>query len=100
MLDLSFGFRGDRARQVWFQARHGRTIQMGRCYDYRTNVTLYPKWQSFLREQQPKTLNSWGQDDIFFTPEGGEAYVGFTNGRGAPFRGWPLRGGRLPGVYY
>jgi pimeloyl-ACP methyl ester carboxylesterase len=44
-------------------------------YDYRTNVTLYPKWQKFLRDQQPKTLIFWGQDDIFFTREGGEAYL-------------------------
>ena len=44
-------------------------------YDYRTNVELYPKWQKFLREQQPKTLIFWGQDDIFFTREGGEAYL-------------------------
>jgi pimeloyl-ACP methyl ester carboxylesterase len=44
-------------------------------YDYRTNVALYPKWQEFLHEHQPKTLIFWGQDDIFFTPEGGEAYL-------------------------
>jgi hypothetical protein len=44
-------------------------------YDYRTNVPLYPKWQQFLRERQPKTIIFWGQDDIFFTREGGEAYL-------------------------
>jgi pimeloyl-ACP methyl ester carboxylesterase len=44
-------------------------------YYYRTNVALYPKWQEFLREHQPKTLIFWGQKDIFFTPEGGEAYL-------------------------
>ena len=44
-------------------------------YDYRTNVPLYPQWQAFLRERQPKTIIFWGQDDIFFTPEGGEAYL-------------------------
>jgi pimeloyl-ACP methyl ester carboxylesterase len=36
---------------------------------------LYPQWQNFLREHQPKTLIFWGQDDIFFTREGGEAYL-------------------------
>jgi hypothetical protein len=45
-------------------------------YDYRTNVALYPKWQAFLKENQPKTIIFWGQGDIFFTPEGGEAYLG------------------------
>jgi hypothetical protein len=44
-------------------------------YDYRTNVELYPQWQMFLREQQPKTIIFWGQDNIFFTQEGGEPYL-------------------------
>jgi pimeloyl-ACP methyl ester carboxylesterase len=44
-------------------------------YDYRTNVPLYPRWQKFLRERQPATLIFWGQNDIFFTREGGEAYL-------------------------
>ena len=43
-------------------------------YDYRTNVDLYPQWQKFLRERQPRTLIFGGQNVIFFTPEGGEAY--------------------------
>jgi pimeloyl-ACP methyl ester carboxylesterase len=50
-------------------------VQMDLFYDYRTNVTLYPKWQKFLRDHQPKTLIFWGQNDIFFTREGGEAYL-------------------------
>jgi len=52
-----------------------RQVQMEFFYDYRTNVVLYPKWQEFLRSRQPKTLIFWGQDDIFFTREGGEAYL-------------------------
>jgi pimeloyl-ACP methyl ester carboxylesterase len=59
-----------------FMERHGaRQIQMDLFYDYRTNVTLYPQWQRFLRERQPNTLIFWGQNDIFFTREGGEAYL-------------------------
>jgi pimeloyl-ACP methyl ester carboxylesterase len=50
-------------------------VQMEYFYDYRTNVALYPQWQGFLRNHQPKTLIFWGQNDIFFTPEGGEAYL-------------------------
>ena len=38
-------------------------------------MELYPKWQAFLRDRQPKTIIFWGQDDIFFTREGGEAYL-------------------------
>lgn len=50
-------------------------LQLDLLYDYRTNVDLYPKWQKFLRERQPKTLIFWGQNDIFFTREGGESYL-------------------------
>jgi pimeloyl-ACP methyl ester carboxylesterase len=52
-----------------------RRVQMDLFYDYRTNVALYPNWQKFLRDRQPKTLIFWGQNDIFFTREGGEAYL-------------------------
>jgi len=59
----------------FMQRPNARSVQMDLFYDYRTNVALYPKWQKFLRDQQPKTLIFWGQDDIFFTREGGEAYL-------------------------
>jgi pimeloyl-ACP methyl ester carboxylesterase len=54
---------------------NGRQIQLDLFYDYRNNVTLYPKWQELLRKHQPATIIFWGQDDIFFTREGGEAYL-------------------------
>jgi pimeloyl-ACP methyl ester carboxylesterase len=57
------------------QRPNGRQVQLDLFYDYRTNVTLYPKWQAFLKERQPATIIFWGQGDIFFTPEGGEAYL-------------------------
>ncbi len=50
-------------------------VQLDLFYDYRTNPMLYPVWQKFLREHQPKTVIFWGQNDPFFTPEGGEAYL-------------------------
>ena len=50
-------------------------MQLDLFYDYRTNAALYPTWQAFLREHRPATLIFWGQGDIFFTPEGGEAYL-------------------------
>ena len=50
-------------------------MQLDFFYDYRTNVDLYPKWQAFLREKQPETIIFWGQNDIFFTKEGGEAFL-------------------------
>lgn len=54
---------------------HARRVQLDLFYDYRTNVDLYSKWQAFLKERQPKTVIFWGQDDVFFTREGGEAYL-------------------------
>ena len=50
-------------------------IHMDLFYDYRNNVTLYPKWQKFLQENQPKSLIFWGQNDMIFSREGGEAYI-------------------------
>jgi pimeloyl-ACP methyl ester carboxylesterase len=55
---------------------NAQRIQLDFFYDYRTNVALYPQWQAFLRKRQPKTIIFWGQDDIFFTREGGEAFLG------------------------
>jgi len=54
---------------------NARQVQMDLFYDYRTNVTLYTQWQKFLLERQPKTLIFWGQNDMFFTREGGDAYL-------------------------
>ena len=54
---------------------NARRVQMDLFYDYRTNVALYPQWQRFLRDRQPRTIIFWGQNDIFFTREGGEAYL-------------------------
>ena len=54
---------------------NARKVQMELFYDYRTNVELYPKWQEFLRSRQPETIIFWGQNDLFFTREGGEAYL-------------------------
>lgn len=54
---------------------NARQVQLDFFYDYRTNVALYPTWQAFLKERQPKTIVFWGQDDIFFTREGGESYL-------------------------
>jgi pimeloyl-ACP methyl ester carboxylesterase len=54
---------------------NARKVQMDFFYDYRTNVALYPHWREFLRIRQPETIIFWGQNDIFFTRQGGEAYL-------------------------
>lgn len=60
---------------AFMQRPHAVRINLDLFYDYRTNVALYPRWQKFLRDRRPKTLIFWGQDDVFFTPAGGEAYL-------------------------
>ena len=60
---------------AYMQRPNAVRVNLDLFYDYRTNVDLYPKWQAFLRTEQPKTLIFWGQTDIFFTPAGGEAFL-------------------------
>jgi pimeloyl-ACP methyl ester carboxylesterase len=61
---------------LFFLARpQAHRVQLDLFYDYRTNAALYSTWQERLRANQPATLIFWGQGDIFFTPQGGEAYL-------------------------
>jgi pimeloyl-ACP methyl ester carboxylesterase len=60
---------------AFLQRPNAVRLNLDLFYDYRENVPLYPAWQTFLRERQPETLIFWGQSDIFFTPEGGDAYL-------------------------
>jgi pimeloyl-ACP methyl ester carboxylesterase len=60
---------------AFMQRPHAVRVNLDLFYDYRKNVDLYPVWQEFLRKNQPKTIIFWGQTDIFFTQEGGEAYL-------------------------
>lgn len=59
----------------FIQRPHVVRLNLDLFYDYRKNVDLYPDWQAFLWENEPKTIIFWGQKDLFFTPEGGEAYL-------------------------
>ena len=43
-------------------------IQSDLFYDYRTNVDAYPKWQAWLRQNQPRLLVIWGKGDLSFDP--------------------------------
>lgn len=49
-------------------------IQLALFYDYRTNVTLYPKWQQYFRTYQPQTLIVYGKNDYIFPGSGAEAF--------------------------
>jgi pimeloyl-ACP methyl ester carboxylesterase len=41
-------------------------LQSDLFYDYRTNVDAYPKWQAWMRQQQPRLLVIWGKYDLSF----------------------------------
>jgi pimeloyl-ACP methyl ester carboxylesterase len=49
-------------------------IQIDLMFDYQTNVTSYPQWQAYLRENQSPTLVVWGKHDPLFTVAGAMAF--------------------------
>jgi pimeloyl-ACP methyl ester carboxylesterase len=49
-------------------------IQLDLFLDYASNVSLYPKFQEYLRTQRPPLLAVWGKNDPFFLPSGAEAF--------------------------
>jgi pimeloyl-ACP methyl ester carboxylesterase len=50
-------------------------IQLALFYDYRRNVESYPRWQAWLREQQPPLLVLWGIFDPSFRLSEPQAYL-------------------------
>ena len=58
-----------------FLTRPGQLeIQLDLFYDYQTNVASYPRWQQWLRDNQPHLLVLWGKYDPSFTVAGAMAY--------------------------
>ncbi len=49
-------------------------IQLDLFLDYANNVRLYPAFQQYFRQSQPKLLAIWGKNDLFFIPAGAEAF--------------------------
>lgn len=49
-------------------------IQSDLIFDYQNNVALYPTFQKYLRENQPKLLAVWGKNDPSFVWQGAEAF--------------------------
>ncbi len=61
--------------EFYFLNRPGQSdIQSDLFYDYRTNVDAYPKWQAWMRENQPRLLVIWGKYESSFDPSEPEAY--------------------------
>ena len=49
-------------------------IQLDLFGDYKSNVALYPEFQSYFRAKKPPLLAVWGKNDPFFLPAGAEAF--------------------------
>ena len=49
-------------------------IQSDLIFDYQNNVALYPTFQKYLRDNQPKLLAVWGKNDPSFVWQGAEAF--------------------------
>ena len=49
-------------------------IQLDLFGDYQSNITLYPKFQEYIRTEQPPLLAVWGKNDPFFLPAGAQAF--------------------------
>jgi pimeloyl-ACP methyl ester carboxylesterase len=60
---------------IAYMARPGaEEIQLDLILDYRSNVALYPAFQSYFRTHRPPLLAIWGKNDPAFIPPGAEAY--------------------------
>jgi pimeloyl-ACP methyl ester carboxylesterase len=59
----------------YYLAREGADdVQLDLFLDYQSNVALYPTFQAYFRQHQPRFLAVWGKHDPFFLPPGAEAF--------------------------
>ena len=58
-----------------FGSRRGKAWELDLMLDYASNVALYPAFQSYFRQHQPRLLAVWGRNDPFFIPPGAEAFA-------------------------
>ena len=61
--------------ELAFLSKAGQAdIQTDLFYDYRTNVDAYPKWQAWMRKNEPRLLVVWGKYDPSFNISEPDAY--------------------------
>ncbi|UFX46163.1 alpha/beta hydrolase [Bradyrhizobium sp. 41S5] len=59
----------------YYMTRPGaHDVQLDLFGDYKSNVALYPAFQTYFRSHQPPFLAVWGKNDPFFLPPGAEAF--------------------------
>jgi pimeloyl-ACP methyl ester carboxylesterase len=49
-------------------------VQLDLFANYKSNVALYPEFQTYFRTHKPPFLAVWGKNDPFFLPAGAEAF--------------------------
>ena len=59
---------------LYYLSRPGQQeIQLNLLQNYGSNIAEYPRWQAFLKSQQPPMLLVWGENDVFFPLSAAEA---------------------------
>jgi pimeloyl-ACP methyl ester carboxylesterase len=59
----------------FYLARPGADeVQLDLMGDYKSNIALYPTFQTYFRTHKPPLLAVWGKNDPFFLPPGAEAF--------------------------
>ena len=59
----------------FYLARPGADeVQLDLFGDYKSNVALYPTFQTYFRTHKPRFLAVWGKNDPFFLPAGAQAF--------------------------
>ena len=58
----------------YFGRPDAEEVQLDLFGDYKSNVALYPAFQSYFRSHKPPFLAVWGKNDPFFLPPGAEAF--------------------------
>jgi pimeloyl-ACP methyl ester carboxylesterase len=59
----------------FYLARTGADeVQLDLFGDYKSNVAMYPEFQTYFRKHKPPFLAVWGKNDPFFLPAGAKAF--------------------------
>jgi pimeloyl-ACP methyl ester carboxylesterase len=61
--------------QMFLDRPGNDAIQVNLLHDYQSNLALYDGWHAYFKKHQPRTLITWGINDVFFTVAGAKAYL-------------------------
>jgi pimeloyl-ACP methyl ester carboxylesterase len=61
--------------QMFLDRPGNDAIQINLLHNYQANLPLYDGWQAYFRKYQPRTLITWGTNDVFFPAAGAKAYL-------------------------